>query len=363
MRKRVSRWVIASAALLGAAVMLYLICASFEAYALPIRAAGRAVSSLFGIVFSAVPIPLSEILIIGVILLVPALLISFPVRYGARRGFAKAGCRLLFTMSLAVFMFTANWGVQYSAPPLADRLGMYIGRYTAQQLRDVCALLAAKANEYSSAVPRDSSGNCAFGDFGGMSRSVRGTYRTMAGDTSAAFDYSVFAGAAAPAKKGALLSVPMSYLDVAGYFFPWTGEAVVSGDYVDSHYPFCIAHETAHALGVTAEDEANFAAFLACVHSDDPRALYSGYLCAFVYASNSLYAADYDSWLDIFTSCGEPVLHDLDVLAAHLAKYDTPVRDVGTAVNDTYIKATGQPGGVMTYGKVTDLLLAYYIEE
>ena len=55
--------------------------------------------------------------------------------------------------------------------------------------------------------------------------------------------------------------------------------------------------------------------------------------------------------------------NDLRLRNLHLSQYDGPANDLGNAVNDTYIKVTGQPDGVRSYGKVADLLIAYFLTE
>ena len=153
----------------------------------------------------------------------------------------------------------------------------------------------------------------------------------------------------------------MSYVDLAGYYCPWTAESVVSSDVVDSHIPFNIAHETAHGMGIGPEAECNFAAWLVCKDHSDPKIAYSGWLCAFVYANNALYAADYDLWLMQYTGLSEQVRFDLKVLSDSLARYEnTKVNEMGSRANDALIKATGQPEGLRSYGRVVDLMLAYY---
>ena len=41
------------------------------------------------------------------------------------------------------------------------------------------------------------------------------------------------------------------------------------------------------------------------------------------------------------------------------SEYDGSVAEVANMVNDMYLKANGQKQGVKSYGKMTDLLVAY----
>ena len=41
------------------------------------------------------------------------------------------------------------------------------------------------------------------------------------------------------------------------------------------------------------------------------------------------------------------------------ARYDTPIAHAGEAVNDAYLRSNGVSDGVESYGRVTDLLVAW----
>ena len=42
---------------------------------------------------------------------------------------------------------------------------------------------------------------------------------------------------------------------------------------------------------------------------------------------------------------------------------DSKVNELGSAANDALIKATGQSEGIRSYGRVVDLMLAYFSAE
>ena len=48
---------------------------------------------------------------------------------------------------------------------------------------------------------------------------------------------------------------------------------------------------------------------------------------------------------------------------AYWKRYETPVSEVSDRVNDAYLKANGQENGLRSYGRMVDLLLAYYRDE
>ena len=151
----------------------------------------------------------------------------------------------------------------------------------------------------------------------------------------------------------------MSYWGITGFFFPWTGECVASGNNPTVQQPFTIAHESAHSRRVGNEDEANFAAFLACVQSEDARLRYSGLHHAWLYVWNACYRTDSEVALTFRDSLCQEAIHDLVSVSRHWEKYESWLEQLGTSVNDAYIKATGQPDGVVAYSKAADLIVAY----
>ena len=118
------------------------------------------------------------------------------------------------------------------------------------------------------------------------------------------------------------------------------------------------------------EQEANFAAYLACAQSSDVRFAYAGAYNAFCYCFNALYRMDADRALQLLQddadAAGEGVaLLWGDRLATHehYAAYDGPFEKVGTTVNDHYLKSFGETSGVRSYGLVVDYLIAWQLAD
>ncbi|MFQ9704584.1 MAG: DUF3810 family protein [Enterocloster clostridioformis] len=111
------------------------------------------------------------------------------------------------------------------------------------------------------------------------------------------------------------------------------------------------------------EDEANFIGYLACIGSDSPDFRYSGYLTGWVYAGNALAKADPESYYDLYTKLSPQAARDLDLEQPVLGAFDGPVAEASTQMNDRYLKAHSQEDGVRSYGRMVDLMLAYYKEQ
>ena len=161
--------------------------------------------------------------------------------------------------------------------------------------------------------------------------------------------------------KYIMLSEPMSYTHITGVYTLYTGEANINVNFPDYTLPFTAAHELSHQRGINREDEANFMAFLVSLESDDPYILYSAYQNMFEYVISALYSADKDLYFDVIGRADERIIGEMVSYNTFYDKYkENKVADVAQAVNDSYIKASGQPNGTKSYGMVVDLAVAYY---
>lgn len=337
------------------AIAVWYACRASDTISMALRTVALFVREELAKLSGLCPVPMSELLMLAALLAVVLLCVLCFWRRGWR-GILGVLTRLFAAAGVLAFVFMLFYGVHYIAPPLEESLRMQVGQYTTDELYAAAESVTQEMNRLGAEVPRTEEGECSFGSFEEQAEAVREAYRGLAGR------YAVYRRAAkSPLPRPAVIfSKLMSYVGISGYFFPWSGEAVVSGDSVATHYPFCIAHEAAHALGVGPEDEANFSAFLACMSAGEESLRYSGLINAYVYLSNALYEQDSALGREISAMVSETCRADLQRLNEHYERYETPVREAGQKINDAYIKATGQPDGVRSYGKVVDFIIAWH---
>ena len=109
------------------------------------------------------------------------------------------------------------------------------------------------------------------------------------------------------------------------------------------------ADELAHRQAVTAEDDANFCAYLACMASGSDDFCYSGAFGAYVYCHNALSKVDKSAASQIWSTLSDGVVTDLRAANEHYAQYEGKVQDAAQKVNDTYLKAFSEESGVQSY--------------
>lgn len=351
-------WLATGVGPLGLMALIWKLCRAFPSVSGFFRGIATFFSRILAFICGILPFPVCEWLLVGLVLGWLGYFVLKAVQKdwaGVGRGF----CKLFCMGCAAAFLFVFLYGVHHTAPSLASQMGLTVDKYSVEQLSDLMARTVEQANALAPQVPRDEDGVCDFGSFRAQAREISDAYTALS-DEYAAFDRP----RAGRVKRSLLGGRVMSYVDLAGFYCPWTAESVVSSDVVDSHIPFNIAHETAHGMGIGPENECNFAAWLVCKDHEDPKIAYSGWLCAFVYANNALYAADHDRWLEQYAHLSEQVGFDLRVLSESLDRFEnTKVNQLGSKANDALIRATGQADGLRSYGKVVDLMLAYYSAE
>ena len=179
------------------------------------------------------------------------------IRSLVRHHFLRWLSGLLLTLCGAAFFFMAVWGLNYFAPPMSDRLGLETQERTPAELREVTAYFLQKANETAPLVERDADGVIAASDLSQLGRQAGAGYETLAKTTDC------FDGSTARVKT-LLSSKWFGKTGTTGIFIAFTGESSISSTTFTASVPFTMCHEIGHRMAFARENEANFAAFLAC---------------------------------------------------------------------------------------------------
>jgi hypothetical protein len=263
--------------------------------------------------------------------------------------------RMAFIAGVLVFIFNTLWGFNYYSLSLADEIGLEVGKYSINALRLTTESFVEELNRIAGEMPRDADGVSDFGSFGKLAKMAVEGWEGLARSDPA------FSGAHPSKPKPVLASKLMSYAGITGIYIPFTGEANVNADIPDSSLPFTMSHELAHAVGVAPENEANYAAFLACRINPNIEFRYSGYLNAFIYCYNALAKEDPDLAFALRSRLDRRIEADLRERWEYWKRYEGRMRETATRVNNAYLMAMSQKDGVKSYGMVVDLLIADYV--
>ena len=327
----------------------------FPAY----RGFSKGLLGILATVASIVPFAVWDIVIL---LLIVATLVQVVRCVRGRQRILPWLSTLAVVLSAGCLVSVGGWALNHYAPPLANDLGLEIEGGTVDELYEVTAYHLEQAARLAWEVPRDDSLDLEKQDFYELARIAGAAYEKPSED------YAVFTGSDKPVKSLLLWGEPLLYSGHTGLFFAATAESGVPLNCAVSDQPFVMCHEAAHRLGLAGEAEANFAAYVACVSSDDVRFEYSGHYKAFVYCYNKLRSASPDRARQLFDEITKEglgdglslVRRDMKATSAHYDTYEGTFEKVGTAVNDTYLKSFGETEGVQSYGFVVNYLLAWH---
>lgn len=301
------------------------------------------------------PFSLSELCLYGLLIL---MLGSF-IHAAGRAFCSKLGGPVMLQWASGLFLaasvlaclYVINCGVNYRRVSFSEKSDLQTEEYTAGDLEQVCKWLTEQVNVRAGQVNRDNSGL--------MELSGPEEKDAVNAMKSLGVKYPALAGFY-PKPKKLLVSGILSWQGLTGVYSPFTVEANYNRDMTAYNIPFTACHELSHLRGFMQEEEANFIAFLACIDAQRMDFQYSGYLMGWVYSMNALQKADYDVWQELRQGLEPQAETDLEANNKFWAEHDGAVAEVSNKVNDTYLKANGQSDGVQSYGRMVDLIVAYY---
>ncbi len=250
-------------------------------------------------------------------------------------------------------VFYITWGFNYARPALSTSMGLDVHERPAEELTALCEDLAESAATLRAQVDESEKGVFYLpGGYRNKFQKIPAAYEALNNDIR-------FFTSQATVAKSVFYSEGLSYAGIAGIYIPFTAEPNVNVGQPALLLLSSAAHETAHYMGIAREDEANFMAYLACIHSDDPAVHYSGVMLALTHCTNKLYDTDYDAYASLYASYSDGMKRDLADYNTYWDAYEGPVEKTVTEVNDNYLKFNNQENGVKSYGMMVDLLLAY----
>lgn len=316
------------------------------------------VRNALGALFSVFPFSFAEFLLYALIAALAALVVFCCVQGVRRRLSVLRLISVLMVLGIIVGAglnaFYWLWGFNYYRSPLAERMGLQVAPVGKDELAAVCALLAESANTLREGLAEDENGVFRYNEGNeGILASVPAAYENAARSEAAL-------SAAVHTAKPVAASHLLSTAGIAGIFIPFTEEANVNMDATPLLIAASAAHESAHYLGIAREEEANFAAYLACAASDDPQVRYSGTMLALIHAGNALADTDKAEYARLWSSYSDAVIRDLRANSAYVEENSGTVSEKASEMNDKYLRANAQPSGVRSYGEMVNLLVAYF---
>lgn len=307
---------------------------------------------------SLCPLSLTEIFVVFTCLTALFWLILVILRFRHSDDRKRTAFRFLSVLTVLFAVLSASFtlmlGIQYTRIPLETSLHLNASQKSPEDLKEVALWLAENIQRTREILPEDENG-CMV-----LTTSLAETLdEGSASMDAAAVLFPELSGPDLRAKP-VVLSHYWSYTGITGMYFPFFGEANVNTDIPASQLPITICHEISHTRGIAREQDANLAGFLACLNSSRIDFQYCAYQYAYLYCCNDLYKQDPDAYMEVSEWIPEGTWRDWQQASEYWKQFEGPVQETSTAVNDTYLEANQQAEGVLSYDRVTDLIIDYY---
>lgn len=262
--------------------------------------------------------------------------------------------------SVLFFWLTLMCNINYNRYTFAEISGLTIQPSSVEELYQLCRILAEDAVQLREQLTlEDEEGAFLLEETSirELSKTAAAGYKKL-GEQYHQFSYPVIR------TKTIFFSHQMSYTNLVGVYCPFTMEANINKESADYSVPSTICHELAHYYGFMREDEANFIGYLVCKNAGSLEYEYSGTMLALIHAGNQLATVDMERYNELWSHYSEGMITDLRKNSEYWEEFkDNKVTEVSKTVNDSYLKANHQVDGIQSYGRMVDLLLAYYRQE
>ena len=322
-------------------------------------------SGLFGFSVGEVMIAIAvAALLIGI----PALVVFLIVKRKDKRLSRKVTkTALRVVLWAAVYVFTTetlNCFVMYQCSTYSQRYFPET-EHTEELLLDTLGAVSVRLSELESGFERGEDGYIVLPDEGYID-DCKQALKDISGEYSQLSGYY-------PTPKKIFFSFFMSQESLIGLYIPFAFEATYNRDPQDISKPCTICHELSHLKGIIQEDEASFAAIIACTRSQSRALQYSAYLDAFYYLysnASELMGTEYEDKLREAVRNVPANVWDYDLYSFKSNYWEEneekeiipteTVQAVSEAFTEANLKFNDVEEGILIYYRVTELLMDYY---
>lgn len=188
------------------------------------------------------------------------------------------GWILAATCGISMF-HTLLYGLNQYTGPIYEDVRLEMTDYTVSELNEAVLYFRDQANNLTATMPRDQKGNLKAPDFETLAQQAGEGFETLTYEDA----ISLFAGSTAPVKKLSGGRKGQSGITVA-----LTGEAAVNPKVPSIALPFAMCKEMSHRMTIAREEEAKYAAYMACAANSSDLFRYSAYCIAYYHCYNTL---------------------------------------------------------------------------
>ena len=261
----------------------------------------------------------------------------------------------ILVLSVAYFTFHLMWGLNYYRLPIAEAFELE-DSFELDELIGVSGELVEASNRLQTELTGDTITKVR------VPHTKKAIFKTAkAGYDVLSKNYPIVTYKQ-PSIKPSLLSTLLSYMGYGGYLNPFTQESQVNAKLPSFRLPVVSAHEMAHQVGYSAENEANLLGYLAASASPDPFARYSAKTFGLHHCLAQLQQRDSIAFDSLVARMHPGVKNNFVEAREFWESYQNPFEPLFQSAFDTFLKANRQEEGMASYNRVVALMIAYHRE-
>lgn len=264
---------------------------------------------------------------------------------------------LLWTFSILFAAFLLVWGLNYQRMPVQDTLHLDMRPPQNDEVNKISKRIVEGINRsYNSAALGQ---NWARTSTLPMDRAKLHEELEVAFQKAGILAEVNMSGLGPP--KEMVLSRLSSLFGITGVYMPFTGETTLNHEVPPSELPFAMARQKAFQRGFARPSEANFIAYIACIHSSHDYIKYSGYL----HASKVVEAMERGGGTGGFSANIGPgpsadLQANIDFWKSAKSPFAVGLADTGIS---TFLRLNTVRRGMDNYDEDIPLIIAYHLRE
>lgn len=231
------------------------------------------------------------------------------------------GWILAVTCGISMF-HTLLYGLNKYTGPIYEDVRLEMTDYTVSELNEAALYFRDQANKLAIAMPRDQKGDLMVPAFEKLAEQAAEGFETLTYQDA----ISLFAGSTAPVKK-----LSGGRKGQTGITVALTGESAVNPKVPGIALPFAMCKEMSHRMTIAREEEAKYAAYMACGANSSDLFKYSAYCIAYYHCYNTLLGVPTSTAQSCArqTDAGvnKDLRHDIEDYEAFFGKYKEPEDD------------------------------------
>lgn len=297
------------------------------------------------------PLSVGDVLYTGVILYLFYFLgrLIYLLFKGRFKVIGKALLGLIIGIQAAYVIFYLFWGMNYFRPSAAERLHLRDTAYTTAQLEAVTCAIIDSVNATRARLKHEDT----LQNNSQIYNNALHAIKKLSADSANFRTYY-------PGIKSSMLTPVINYLATSGYYNPFTGESQINYQMPVYARPVVACHELSHQTGFGAEDEANFAGFLAGINSHDRLLRYSAYQLALGECMQAVRRRDTLINNELRTHVSQKVRGDFIAERMYWMSFRGKAGMISGMFYNDFLKANNQPMGMDTYNQMVLLLVNWY---